>query len=205
MSFTTALLMPLVLLLPAAGSVEPSQDVPDAVASPEQEAAVDERGVPRSPRVTSPEVRQTVFQSWPLMFVAQGFRPESAFQVRIERRMTIRVIPRSSPVRPDAFVGVPDQPIGPRFIERRIGDCIPVERISGVQANGGKNLLIFLSDRRIVSAYLERSCRARDFYSGFYLSRSDDGKLCVDRDALQSRSGANCKLTRMRQLVEIGG
>jgi hypothetical protein len=61
-----------------------------------------------------------------------------------------------------------------------------------------------MRDRRIVQARLERACRARDFYSGFYLARSSDGKLCVDRDTLQSRSGANCKLTRFRQLVEVG-
>jgi hypothetical protein len=29
-----------------------------------------------------------------------------------------------------------------------------------------------------------------------------DGRLCVDRDTLLSRSGMNCKLTRIRELVE---
>jgi hypothetical protein len=49
---------------------------------------------------------------------------------------------------------------------------------------------------------LNRACRARDFYSGFYVERASDGRICVDRDTLLSRSGANCKLTRIRQLVD---
>ena len=62
--------------------------------------------------------------------------------------------------------------------------------------------MLYLRDRRLIAAELERSCRARDFYSGFYLAKTSDGKLCVDRDTLLSRNGMNCKLTRIRQLVE---
>ena len=89
-----------------------------------------------------------------------------------------------------------------RFIERNIGRCVPVSGISGVQPDAGNRLLLFMRDRRVVSAMLERACRARDFYSGFYVERTPDGQLCVDRDTLLSRSGANCKLTRIRQLIE---
>ena len=84
-----------------------------------------------------------------------------------------------------------------------MGKCLAVSGIAGVQSGGGSRLILFMRDRRIVSASLERACRARDFYSGFYLSQSEDGRLCVDRDTLLSRSGANCKLTRLRQLVEV--
>jgi hypothetical protein len=56
----------------------------------------------------------------------------------------------------------------------------------------------------VVSASLERSCSARDYYSGFYIERNSDGQICVRRDSLLSRSGANCKLTRLRQLVDTG-
>jgi hypothetical protein len=116
--------------------------------------------------------------------------------------MTIRISPRPSPVRPNMLVDLPGREISPRFLERKIGKCLPVSGIAGVQPNGGSRLLLFMRDQRIVSAELERACRARDFYSGFYLSRSTDGRLCVDRDTLLSRSGANCRLSRIRQLVE---
>ena len=81
--------------------------------------------------------------------------------------------------------------------------CVPIAGISGVQTGNGNRLLLFLRDQRIISVNLERACRARDFYSGFYIERNADGKLCVDRDKLQSRSGAKCEVERMRQLVAV--
>jgi hypothetical protein len=101
------------------------------------------------------------------------------------------------------LVGIPQRSVGESFAERRMGKCIPIGNIAGVQPNGGNDLILYLRDRRMVRAQLERECRARDFYSGFYLSRSSDGRLCVDRDVLQSRSGANCKLSELRQLVGL--
>lgn len=124
-------------------------------------------------------------------------------QVRIEQRMTIRIAPRPAPSRPDLLFYLPDDEVAPRFMERKMGKCLPISNIAGVQSGGGSRLILFMRDRRIVSASLERACRARDFYSGFYLSQSEDGRLCVDRDTLLSRNGANCKLTRLRQLVEV--
>lgn len=139
--------------------------------------------------------------SWQAM--ADAFRVQAQNQVRIEQRMTVRISPRT-PLPPQAsfLMDLPDREIGPQFIERKIGKCLPIAGIAGVQVAGAGKLVLFMRDRRMVSASLERACRARDFYSGFYLERSADGRLCVDRDTLLSRSGANCKLTRFRQLVE---
>jgi len=134
--------------------------------------------------------------------VLEAYRSSSQEQVRIEQRMTIRIVPRPVPAPPMMF-DFPDHDMAPRFVERSIGRCLPVGAIAGVQAESGNRLLLFMRDRRIVSAALERACRARDFYSGFYLQRSTDGQLCVDRDALQSRNGVNCKITRLRQLIEL--
>jgi len=203
MSFTTALLAPIALLLPAAGAVEASYELPRKPGIAHTEPAVVQAILEDEPRLAPADVQGSSFQIWHLRFVSQGFRPQSAYQVRIERRTTIRIAPRRKPVQPNSFVGVPNQPIGPRFIERKIGRCLPVSRIAGVQSKGGGEILLFLRDRRIVSARLERACSARDFYSGFYLSPNKDGNLCVQRDALQSRSGAKCKLTRIRQLIEV--
>lgn len=82
-----------------------------------------------------------------------------------------------------------------------MGKCVPVSGIAAVQPEAGGKLLLFMRDRRLVSASLEKACRARDFYSGFYLERTRDGMLCVDRDKLHSRSGSNCAISRMRQVV----
>jgi hypothetical protein len=129
--------------------------------------------------------------------------PLRANQVRIEEHVTIRVTPLAAPVQaPNMLVDLPQRALAPRLTERKMGKCLPAAGISGVQVQRDNKLLLFMRDRRIVSAALERACTARDFYSGFYLSRSDDGRLCVDRDTLRSRSGANCKITKIRQLVE---
>ncbi len=130
----------------------------------------------------------------------ESFRPEVQQQVRIEQRITIRVAPRTVLASP--LVAEIDAESSPRFDERKMGKCVAVGGIGGVQIGGDDKLMLFMRDQRIVSVTLEKACSARDFYSGFYIERSADGMLCVDRDKLQSRTGANCSLRRMRQLIE---
>ena len=50
---------------------------------------------------------------------------------------------------------------------------------------------------------LERACNVRDYYSGFYIARHEDGQLCARRDLLQSRSGASCKAAQLSRLVVV--
>jgi len=124
-------------------------------------------------------------------------------QHRIEQRIIIRISPRRGSPRNDLLAQLPRQGLNTRYEERSMDRCVPVNRISGVQTGTGNRLLLFLQDQRIISINLERACRARDFYSGFYIERNEDGRLCVDRDELQSRSGARCEVERMRQLVAV--
>jgi hypothetical protein len=202
MNLASVLLYPFTLLLPAVclgdGARTKQQDRAEAqVASP----AVEVQGyawpdeVPASP------------SAWP--FAAQAFEhvePDAAWQVRIEQRMTIRISPRAQmPAPPDMLIGMPGGGgERPRYSERKIGKCLPMSGIAGVQPDGPARLLLFMRDRRVVGAELERGCRAGAFYSGFLLSRTADGQLCIDRDELLSRSGTSCKLTRIRQLVAAG-
>jgi hypothetical protein len=204
MSYLAILFTPLMVLLPAAGAVDPKQDfATDAVVQADTVAADD--AVPAEGYAAPPATAPTEFSDGSAFrMIVERFREDEANQVRIEQRMTIRVSPRPSPVRQNMLMDLPGREVGPRFVERKMGKCLKVSGIAGVQPDGGSRLLLFMRDQRIVSAELERACRSRDFYSGFYLSRSSDGRLCVDRDTLLSRSGANCKLTRIRQLVESG-
>lgn len=84
-----------------------------------------------------------------------------------------------------------------------MGKCIPIREIGGVQVQSGNRLMLFMRDRRIVGATLEKGCRARDFYSGFYVERGDDGLICSGRDILQSRSGTKCELRKLHRLVPV--
>lgn len=119
-------------------------------------------------------------------------------QARIEQRIVVRISPARprNPAIPDLPRNFPD-----RFAERKMGKCVPLQSVAAVQTGGPSKLILFLRDRRIISAQLEKACSARDFYSGFYVEPSKDGQLCIDRDRLQSRSGAKCELSQFRRLV----
>lgn len=129
------------------------------------------------------------------------YATRTANQVRIERRVTIRIAPYRQSNRNSLLAQLPRRGVEREYEERKMDDCIPVAGIAGVQTGTGNRLLLFLRDQRIISLNLERGCEARDFYSGFYVERSEDGRLCVKRDQLQSRSGAKCEVERMRRLV----
>ena len=133
--------------------------------------------------------------------IADAFRAEPAQQVRIEQRMIVRITPFAATR--EMLAALPQAPLATRFRERKVGKCVAIAGIAGVQIGGDDRLMLFMRDQRMIGASLEKACRARDFYSGFYLERNSDGQLCVDRDMIHSRSGASCSLSRLRQLVAI--
>lgn len=131
--------------------------------------------------------------------LSESFQPPDAGQVRIEQRIIWRIAPKPGPSR-QALTAIAPQPN--RMVERRMGDCVPMNMITGGRAQSGSRLLLFLRDRRLVAADLEKACSARDFYSGFYVDKPDaDGQLCADRDRILARSGARCEISRFRLLV----
>lgn len=131
-----------------------------------------------------------------------AWRPETVQQVRILQGFSIRISPGSPMMPPDVLFDLEQAAPSPRFEERRMGKCMAIGNIAGVQSGRGNRLLLFMRNQRIVSAVLEKACRARDYYSGFYVATNTDGQICVDRDVLQSRSGATCKIKRLTEMVE---
>lgn len=139
-----------------------------------------------------------------------GFSPlralleqQIAGQVRIQQRVVVRISPQPMAVRQELAAQALEREVVNRYEERKIGKCLPLESIAAVQTAGANRLVLFLRDQRLISLSLEKACRARDFYSGFYVERHKDGQLCIERERLQSRSGATCEVERLRQLVEI--
>lgn len=190
-------LVVLLALLPTLGPLDAAQDRPEGGGG-EVAAGIGSELYP------PPEMPEPLTEDGRLVLsvVTQGFRPPAENQVRIEQRITIRIAPRAGPPPPPLRPFMMDLPDRPRISERHAGKCLPISGIAGVQVGRDNRLMAYLRDRRVISLGLEKGCRARDFYSGFYVERNADGQLCVDRDRLQSRSGANCALTRLRQLVE---
>lgn len=206
MSVHFILFAPLALLLPAIGAGDPRPDLAAQalpVSGTEPEGTMAARVRYADPPETAP-IDTDLTDGEPFRLIAEAFRSGAANQVRIEQQITIRVTPRSSSARRNMLMDMPGRAVAPRFVERKMGKCVDVSDIAGVQPDGGNRLLLFMRDQRIIGAQLDRSCRAREFYSGFYLSRSRDGRLCIDRDTLLSRSGASCTLSKMSRLVEDG-
>lgn len=130
------------------------------------------------------------------------FRLPNAQQVRIEQRVTIRISPRPAPMPLAAMASDEARDLrAPRVIERKMGKCVPLNSVLGVQSGGGNKLVLFLRGQRLVSATLEKACHGRDYYSGFLVSQHSDGQLCVDRDELLARSGAKCKVQGYREMM----
>ena len=124
-------------------------------------------------------------------------------QIRIERRVIVRISPRGIGNRRNMLARLPRRANTTEYKERKAERCVPVNNIAGVETGSGNRLLLFMQDAQILSLNLEKACRAKDFYSGFYVEQNKDGNLCVDRDTLQSRNGARCDIERMMELVAI--
>jgi hypothetical protein len=126
-------------------------------------------------------------------------------QMRIQQRFSIRISP-GAPNAPQGMIFEMEQEERTaRIEERRMGRCLPIAAIGSVQSGQRNRLVFFLRDSRLVVASLEKSCRAHDFYSGFYVEPNADGQLCIARDQIHSRSGASCTILDMRALVETAG
>jgi hypothetical protein len=125
-------------------------------------------------------------------------------QVRILERFSIRISP-GAPMPPQLQFEMDQDRARPRIEERRMPKCVNAGQIGAVQSTRDNRLVFFMRDQRVVVANLEKACRSSEYYSGFYMARSADGQLCLDRDVLQSRSGASCKVKRWRELVDADG
>lgn len=137
-------------------------------------------------------------------FPLDPFQPLSAEQVSIQQRVTIRINPRPAPMPLDAMMFDADADrAGPRYAERKMGKCLEMKSISGVQPIDNSRLLLFLRDRRMVTVRLEKGCQGREFYSGFIVARNSDAQICAGRDRLQSRSGMGCQVSSFRQVVQL--
>lgn len=121
-------------------------------------------------------------------------------QVRIERRIIIRV-PRRRPMAINRLANIRRLSQPKAYSEKKIGKCLPMSDILGVQMADGRELDLLTRNRIRIRARLDKKCQARSFYSGFYMEKSSDGKICAGRDILHSRTGEKCEIDRFRQLV----
>ncbi len=143
--------------------------------------------------------------SKPLSTLAGGragvWRPPVWRQVRIEQRFSIRINPGTASMPPAVVEELEEEKRVEHVDAHKTGKCLGITTIAAVQPGDGDELLLFLHDQRIISVKLEKRCSARAFYSGFYIAGNTDGAICAGRDILLSRSGTNCKVRRLNELV----
>ncbi len=133
----------------------------------------------------------------------QARQPLLQNQVRMRGRVIVRISPSTPTVRERMLARLQRRASQRAYVEEPHDDCVNVEDIAGVAYSQDNRLLLFMRDRDVLAASLERSCSARAFYSGFYVERNEDGELCVARDRLQSRAGASCQLDELSRLVAV--
>ena len=125
-------------------------------------------------------------------------------QFHVEQHFQIRITPGNAAMPPSVIEELEEEERVERTETRKPGKCLAISSIAQVHPGDGEELLLFLHDDRIVSATLQKRCNARDFYSGFLIEPNADGAICTGRDILHSRSGDNCKVTRLHELVPTG-
>lgn len=117
---------------------------------------------------------------------------EELAQLTIHERLIIR-IPRVSPARSRVAVPVWREKKGPR--------CVEMKSLTGAAIGGESDVDLIVDGIKRVRAKLDDGCPAMNFFSGFYLKPTKDGKICAGRDVIRARSGASCAIDRFRRLV----
>jgi hypothetical protein len=119
-------------------------------------------------------------------------------QFTFHQRIIIRV--PVMPVSPPPPPVMPDAP-PPRWVEHGAPKCLALGHLTGAAVTGTASVDFMMDDGQRMRAVLDEDCPSLDFYSGFYLMRNDDGKVCAQRDRIHARSGAACPIQKFRKLV----
>jgi hypothetical protein len=120
----------------------------------------------------------------------QTVPPVLLAQVLVQERVIMRV-----PVRPSLNRAVPMD-----WKEGKADKCILSKQVAGAAVTQAGAVDFILKGGARVRARFERACPALDFYSGFYLKPTSDGRICAVRDSIHARSGGECSIERFRSL-----
>ena len=84
--------------------------------------------------------------------------------------------------------------------ESRGPRCISASRLIGATSIRPNSVDLILRDNSRIRAQLQRSCPALDYYRGFYINATEDGRICADRDTIRSRAGGECQIDHFSAL-----
>lgn len=109
-------------------------------------------------------------------------------QLTVEQSLIVRV-PSRTPARPL------------RWKSKKGPKCVAMSSIAGAAVVADDAIDLALRGGQRLRAHFSSRCPALDYYSGFYILPTEDGKICADRDVIRTRSGGQCEITRFRRLV----
>jgi hypothetical protein len=108
--------------------------------------------------------------------------------VRVQRGVRRDAPPGASPI---------------QWRETRGPRCVAISEIAGATMPGPDSVDLILRDNSRIRAKLQRRCPALDFYYGFYVNATEDGRICADRDVVRSRIGGECEIDQFRSLHPV--
>ncbi|KKC26384.1 hypothetical protein WP12_08605 [Sphingomonas sp. SRS2] len=115
-------------------------------------------------------------------------RPPVFAQLTIEQSLIVRV-PRRIPARPLKWKSKK----GPK--------CVAMSSIAGAAVVADDAIDLVMKGGQRLRAHFSSNCPALDYYSGFYILPTNDGRICADRDMIRTRAGGQCEIRRFRKLV----
>jgi hypothetical protein len=122
--------------------------------------------------------------------------PEDRYaQVTIRQQIIVRMPQVTRPGVPASAITDWRESRGPR--------CVNASEIRGATFLSRNSVDLVMRDNSRVRARLESSCPALDYYYGFYVAATVDGRICADRDAIRSRMGGECGIDQFRSLRAI--
>lgn len=138
------------------------------------------------------------FAAFAVLSVAAGAAPAPArdqpsasiqfAQVTIERSTIIRVRPTRN-AKPQ------------KFKEKGAPNCLPWSNMAAAMISSPTTIDLIVKGGTRYRVKLQKACQAIDFYSGFYVKATRDGRVCEDRDMIHSRSGGECGISKFKTLV----
>lgn len=121
-----------------------------------------------------------------------GDQPLEMAQLTIRQRIVIRV--PAAPV-------TAQQPLQRlRWKEKSGPKCIPMNALAAAAIFKADAVDLVLRGGKRLRALLDRECPALDFYRGFYMTPTEDGKICAGRDMIRSRMGGQCSIEKFKTL-----
>jgi hypothetical protein len=115
---------------------------------------------------------------------------EQYAQLTIRQRVIVRIQTAPAPAAPPRS----------EWREHKGPKCISMATIQGAAVIAPGSVDMILRGGARIRARLAASCPALDYYSGFYVAPTADGRICAGRDSVRDRAGGECEVARFRSL-----